>query len=146
MKPTEKRFKYTFLTSMLVGLAAHLFALTNVLRNYDNISQTPTGVGTGITSGRWVIELLPQLHMKYGVNYNIPMVNRLLALFLLSVSACLIIDVLDIQSVPLCCVFAGVFISFPVVTSSMFFMYVVEYNILAAFLAILAVWLARKYR
>lgn len=84
--------------------------------------------------------------MKYGVNYNIPMVNGLLALFLLSVSACLIIDVLDIQSVPLCCVFAGVFISFPVVTSSMFFMYVVEYNTLAAFLAILAVWLARKYR
>lgn len=52
MKLTEKRFKYTFLTSMLVGLAAHLFALTNVLQNYDNISQTPTGVGTGITSGR----------------------------------------------------------------------------------------------
>lgn len=145
MKLTEKRFKYTFLTSIFVGLAAHLFALTNVLQNYDNISQTPVGVGTGVTSGRWVIELLSQLHIKYGVNYNIPMVNGLIAIFLLSVSVCLIIDVLNIQSVPLCCVFAGIFISFPVVTSSMFFMYVVEYNSLAAFLAVLAVWLARKY-
>ena len=110
MKLTEKRFKYTFLTSIFVGLAAHLFALTNVLQNYDNISQTPVGVGTGVTSGRWVIELLSQLHIKYGVNYNIPMVNGLIAIFLLSVSVCLIIDVLNIQSVPLCCVFAGIFI------------------------------------
>ena len=86
MKLTEKRFKYTFFTSIFVGLAAHLFALTNVLQNYDNISQTPVGVGTGVTSGRWVIELLSQLHIKYGVNYNIPMVNGLIAIFLLSVS------------------------------------------------------------
>ena len=50
MKLTEKRFKYTFFTSIFVGLAAHLFALTNVLQNYDNISQTPVGVGTGVTS------------------------------------------------------------------------------------------------
>ena len=83
MKLTEKRFKYTFFTSIFVGLAAHLFALTNVLQNYDNISQTPVGVGTGVTSGRWVIELLSQLHIKYGVNYNIPMVNGLIAIFLL---------------------------------------------------------------
>ena len=30
MKLTEKRFKYTFFTSIFVGLAAHLFALTRI--------------------------------------------------------------------------------------------------------------------
>ena len=89
MKLTEKRFKYTFFTSIFVGLAAHLFALTNVLQNYDNISQTPVGVGTGVTSGRWVIELLSQLHIKYGVNYNIPMGNGLIAIFPVPCSLCM---------------------------------------------------------
>ena len=32
MKLTEKRFKYTFFTSIFVGLAAHLFALTMYCR------------------------------------------------------------------------------------------------------------------
>lgn len=145
MKISTKRFAYTFLTCIIVGLAAHLFALTNVLHNYDNISQTPSGVGTGVTSGRWVLQILIELHDKYGINYNIPMVNGLLAILLLAVSACMIVEILDIQSVILCCAFAGVFISFPVVTSSMFFMFVVEYNAFAVLLAITTVWLSRRY-
>ena len=64
MKLTEKRFKYTFFTSIFVGLAAHLFALTNVLQNYDNISQTPVGVSIYANNTRIQKERLPDSSIR----------------------------------------------------------------------------------
>lgn len=139
----SKRMKYTFLSGALFSIPAHLFALTNVLQNYDNISQTPEGVGTGITSGRWVLELSRRFHEKYGINYNMPMLNGLLTLLLLIGAACLIMEILDVKSLVLCCAFAGVFSCFPTVTSNLFFMYTAHYNAFAVFLAVLMVWLFR---
>lgn len=50
--------KITFISTFIIGCIAHLFALTNVLHNYDDIRCTPGGAGAGVASGRWIIGLI----------------------------------------------------------------------------------------
>ena len=57
----SKQTKATFLSACLFGIFAHIFVMTNAINNYDNISCTPKGIGTGITSGRWMLEIYKKL-------------------------------------------------------------------------------------
>ena len=45
-------------STLIAGVITHLFALTNVLHNYDSVGLQPYGYGTGIESGRWMLSLV----------------------------------------------------------------------------------------
>ena len=82
------RIKVTFLSSFILGGLAHLFTLTNVLQNYDNIAIVPGGYGTGLTSGRWLLTVLGNFIKKIWGNYNLPFFNGLLTIFLWFYTEC----------------------------------------------------------
>jgi len=85
--------------AMGVGSVVHLFGFVNVLHNYDDIAQQPRGYGTGISSGRWLLSLLGDSAEWLGGNYNLPLVNGLLFIALLAISAGLLVSVFVLKIV-----------------------------------------------
>lgn len=79
------RFKKVFICTVMIGLAAHLFNLTNVLKNHDNMAMY--GYGAGIRSGRWFLQWIGELVGDVWGNYNIPFFNGLLTIILLALCA-----------------------------------------------------------
>lgn len=123
-----------------------VFALTNVLHNHDNIAVYLSGYGTGLTSGRWFLTLLGDCIGKIWGNYNIPFFNGLLSIFLLSLSACFIVDLFEIKSKVLSGMVGALFLCYPTVTSTMLYRFTIGYYAFAVLMMVFAVWIADKMR
>lgn len=145
-KQIEKKYIVTFISTIVIGLFAHAFIMLNVLHNYDNITNTPKGGWVGLSSGRWLLELLQNFANNHGWNYNIPVFKCFLALIILSLSSCLIISIYHINDMIYCILTGGVLVTFPSVTSMMFFSYCVHYYAVAIFLVVFAIYLVKKGR
>ena len=140
----HKNLKITFLSTFVTGILAHLFVLTNVLHNYDSITQVPLGVGTSLSSGRWMLMYIEKFQNRFWAPYTVPFFEGMLTIFFLSVAACLVVSIFQIKN-PLNCILTGaIIICFPAVTSMMFFMYTAPHYALAILLSILAVRMADK--
>lgn len=122
------------------GIAVHLFALTNVMPNYDDIAAYPIGFGTGISSGRWFLEILNRFLIKNGLAFNLTYVNGALFLLLLSLAALLTASVLKIKSRRLCVLIGISYAVFPTATSILFFRFTSHIYGLAILLSAAAVY------
>lgn len=131
---------------MICGVITHLFGLVNVLHNCDDIAQQPTGYGTGITSGRWLLPLLGDAAEFLGGNYNLPLVNGLVFIALLSLSAGLLVAIFDFKSKNLAALVGMLFVVFPPVFSTMTFRYTVIYYGIAIMCSVLAAYVMGKSR
>ena len=132
-------------STFVIGVITHLFALTNVLHNYDSVGLQPYGYGTGLESGRWLLSLLAWRAIDWFGQYNLPMINGLLMIFLLSVAAALFVSVYGLREKSAFCV-GVIFATAPAVTSTMFFGYTAPFYGLGILFAVLAVWFAEKFR
>ena len=140
----SERFKATYLSSVLLGLFAHLFAFTNVLKNHDNILRE--GYGAGTASGRWFMNWLGDIISEIWGNYNLPFWDGILGIILLPLAAYLVVLLFDIQDRTLCILWGGIFMAFPAVTSLMFYTYTVPYYALAVLMAVASVYFTDRYR
>lgn len=137
---------YCFISSIFFGILSYLYFFTNNLNNYDNIASTPTGYGTGASSGRWFLSLLGDfIREQWGI-YNIPMFNGLLALFILAVTSCIIIKIFNIKNNWLCFLIGGITVVFPPIASAMLFSYTIGYYALAIFLVVFGVFLIKDFK
>lgn len=143
-KSISRRSKITFISTFLIGLFAHLFYLMNVLNNYDSVVWIPRGYGDGVQSGRWALTLLGETIRKIWGDYNIPVFNGAVALVLLSLSAVVIVSIFDLQNIFYCVLVGGLCISFPAITSMMFYSYTSPYYAFAILITAGAVWVAMK--
>jgi len=134
-----------FKSTLIAGVITHLFALTNVLHNYDSIGLQPYGYGTGIESGRWLLNLVAWRAIDWFGQYNIPLVNGLLLILLLAAAAAVFVSVYGLNEKSAVCI-GVIFATAPAVTSTMFFSYTASLYGLALFMAVLAVWFAEKFR
>ena len=75
------------IAALLAGIAAHLFGIVTILNNYDSIIAQPASYGTGVTSGRWFLNILGDIVGKCGGNYSLATVNGLLLIVFLAISA-----------------------------------------------------------
>ena len=141
----KKPEKIAFQSTLLIGFITHLFALTNVLHNYDSIGLQPYGYGTGMESGRWLINLIAWKAIAWFGDYNVPMINGLLMIFLLAVSAALFVSVYGLNEKGAFCV-GTIFATAPAITSTMFFSYTAALYGLGILFAVLAVWFLDKFR
>lgn len=128
------------------GSLCHLFGLVTMLHNNDDIAQLPYGYGTGLTSGRWLLTILGDLSGAADLSYNLPLVNGLIFLLLISLAAALVTDVLGIQNRQYAALTGMVFSVFPSVAATMFFRYTVVYYGIALVLAVGAVWMTEHHR
>jgi len=131
------------IAAMICGTITHLFALVNVLHNYDDIAQQPYGYGTGITSGRWFLTILGDFCQKWGGNYNLHFVNGMLFILLIAISAGFLVSALQIRGKVTSALIGMLFVVFPTATSTLHFRYTAVYYGLAILLAVVAAWVLR---
>lgn len=144
-KKTPKQLRITFLSAWIWGIIAHIYVFTNTVHNYDNISCVPRGVGTGITSGRWMLEIYDKFR-NVGGSYNLPVFNGLLTLFFLILAACFVVDLFKIKDWFSCVLIGGIMVCFPTVTSTMLFMFTAPYYGWAILISVFAVWVTARWK
>lgn len=128
-----------------IGILVHLFGLTNVLHNHDNIWVEPVGFGGGIEVGRWLLFLMGKAAQRLGFGYNLPFVNGTLYLVFLSCAAGGAVSVLHLRSKTAAALCGVLLVVFPSVTSVMFYKFTTAYYGIAMILAVFAVWVLPKH-
>lgn len=111
------------IAAAICGFATHFFALTNTMHNYDDIIVQPAGIGSGMTLGRWLLEIFGMVLRFLGWDYNLTWLNGILFLLLLALSAGILCRVLQIQSRPLAALMGMLFVAFPTTVSNLEFRY-----------------------
>lgn len=126
--------------ALLVGVLAHLAALTGVIVNGDNTVPVVSGKWL-LTQGKWANGYLADL--RGFVNMNI--VTGLIGLLWLSIAAGLTVSVLDIRSNLLAALTGAVMVTFPSVMCT--FLYnAPDIFFFALLLAVAAVYVSVRYR
>lgn len=135
------------LSALGSGTAVHLFGLVNVIHNYDDIAQQARGYGTGVTSGRWLLSLLGDFCDAIGGNHNLPLVNGMLFLVLIAVSAGLLVSAFGIRQRNHAAMIGALFAVFPTAFSTLVFRYTAAYYSVGIVFSVLAAWiLAKPYK
>ncbi len=138
--------KTAFFCAVILGLMAHLYQFTNKLYNYDELVNTPGGIGLSIEQGRWFLKWMGQfMNSVLGGAYSFPLFNGCISLLLLAVSAALVVSALEIRNPLTAGIVGGLFAVFPAVISMYFFMFSALYYSIAIFFSVLAAYLTIKY-
>ena len=139
-KKLDFRYKCTIASTFIIGVISQGMGLFNKYSVHDD--PMTYGVGATYTSGRWMLDVLGKFESKfYGDgHYSMPAFNGFLAIFLIAVSACLIIKTIDIESPFLCLFIAGVMVCFPVITSIFGYMFTLHFYMMALLLGILGAY------
>lgn len=128
-------YKLPFIATLLFGLAAHAFAMTNKIP-FDDEAIYLFGKGTTTESGSYGLELL-RLIMP---DYSMPWIYGLISLLLISAAVCVIIKLFDIKSRVLQVLLGALFITFPAETGTLGYMFTAAPYALALFLSAAAVY------
>ena len=128
-----------FISALIFGLAAHMFAFTNKLVNADEI-ESLFGKGATVTSGRWGLEAVKLLFP----DYSMPWLYWLVSLILLAVSVCLIVRLFDIKGRLTQVLLAGMITAFPSQTGTFCFMFTSSAYALAFLMAVLSAYLIAR--
>ena len=126
-------WKTCFFVSLLVGLIAHLYKITNWLLNWDSLvfrynSQNMIGLG------RWFLPVV----CSFSSFYDLPFLNGIIAIVFHALSAVCICKILNVQKKITASLIGGVIVSFPTVTSVMMYNYVADGYSIAFLLSTLA--------
>lgn len=123
-----------FFSSLIFGLIAHMFMLTNKLPNHDDVAYL-FGKGETVLSGRWGLELLRQVIP----DYSMPWLHGIVSILLLSVSICVIVQLFEIRSRLGQILLSGLIICFPSQIGTFCYMYTSSSYAVAFLLSVLAV-------
>lgn len=132
--------KTAFFCSLAAGYAVHLYAFTNILPNFDGLSRIYDTQQMTI-SGRWFLHYASYLNDFT----QMPAVVGLLSLLFLGAAAALVTHVLSIHNTVLAGCIGVLMAVFPCVGYTFLYMFTASAYCLAIFLAVLSVWLARRY-
>ncbi len=140
-KRIPRHIRQCFVSGMVTGLVTHFYMLANKLTNWDDINNL-NRPGSGDYLGRWFLKYIHKL----GSIYSIPAVHGFLLILLLSLSACLILEILQIRSTTGAILAPALMLTFPSVVSTMTFMFMAHTSGLGIFMVCLAVYLLRRYK
>lgn len=135
-----------FISALAAGLVTHMFALVNVLHNFDDIASQPGGYGMGVPLGRWLLEIVGQGLERIGLNYNLPFFNGIAYLLLLSVAAGFLVSTLQLKRSSSAALVGMLFTVFPTVSATLFYRFTAPLYGVGVLLVVLSVWVLRRYR
>ena len=127
------QWKVCFFASILAGLFAHLYKITNWLPNWDSLVFRYDGQNM-IALGRWFLPVV----CAPSSFYDLPFLSGLLAIVFHALGAVCICKILNVQKKVTAALIGAVLVSFPTVTSVMMYNYVADGYSIAFFLAALA--------
>ena len=133
-------------SAAISGVLIHMFGIVTILHNYDDVITHPQGYGTGVTSGRWFLELLGSIVERLSFGYNLSWVNGLVLILLIALSAAFLVDALGMKSKKTATLWGMLMVSFPAVVSTLIFNFTAPYYGVSLLLAVLAVWVLPKHK
>ncbi len=123
-----------FICGILAGFLTHGYMLANKIPNHDDVMAT-FYKGDGLSSGRWALDWMSYLFP----DYSMPWIYGILTVFLITVSACVILDIFSIRSGALQGIFSALLVTFPSLTGTMSYMFTAVAYAASFFFAALAV-------
>ncbi|MBP3684238.1 MAG: glucosyltransferase domain-containing protein [Oscillospiraceae bacterium] len=129
-------WKMPFLTSLIWGMLAYMFAFTNKLINHDEAGQL-FGKGATVDSGRWGLGFLDTIFP----NVSMPWIYGVITVVLIAISICLILHLFSIRSRVLQVLLSGSIMVFPSLIGVFGYMFTSSSYGLSFLLAVVAVWL-----
>lgn len=139
--------KDTLKYSLVAGALAHGVALFNKLSWHDDLNYgLKLSQNQVIRLGRWLRGALGALvaALFNGKNISLPLVYGLASLLLIALSSHVVIRLMDIRRKPLRMAVCALMAAFPVVTSTLSYMFTAPYYFLALLLSVLAVYIAAE--
>lgn len=133
----ERQYKLAFFTALLFGLFAHMYMIVNKLPNHDYVYNIHNDqFSWPLSLGRWF------LHITTGMSsyFILPWVNGLLAILYASVSAAVIVAVLEIKNPVPVILCGGLLVTYPSFADTMGYMFLVDGFLFAMLLASIGVW------
>lgn len=135
--------KKAFKMSAILAVIVHLYAFTNMILNHDCVNTILSRESTEhyIELGRWAI--LPFL--KISGEPVMPAVNGALSVLYIAIAAALLVSVWELRSDIALFLISTVLASFPVMANTFCYMYTADAYFAALAMAVLYVWLMKKY-
>ncbi|MBQ9662919.1 MAG: glucosyltransferase domain-containing protein [Oscillospiraceae bacterium] len=123
-----------FFSSLVFGLLAHAFIITNKLPNHDDVAYL-FSKGETVRSGRWGLELL-----RFVIpDYSMPWLHGIVSLLLISFSICIIVHLFRLRSRLGVVLLSALIICFPSQIGTFCYMYTSSCYAVAFLLSVLAV-------
>lgn len=140
-KKIPKYTRICFISGMIAGWLTHFYMLAHKFPNWDDANSMES-FGSGDYLGRWFLKYIHPL----GGKYSVPAVHGFLLILCIAVSACLILEILQVKSTTCAVLTAAVLETFPSVVSTMTFMFMAHTSGIGILMVTLAVYLMWKYR
>lgn len=129
-----------FFTTLLLGLVAHMFMLTNKISFGGDVSGLFEKGATYI-SGRWGLELIKWLMP----DISMPWFNGFFALLLVSLASCVVLELFGIRNRALQIAFGSLFICFPAESATICYMFTCAPYGLSLLMAVSAVYIFENW-
>lgn len=139
-KMIKKEWKIAAFSAFFLGLLIHLPAWIQDVPNHDGLASVYFDQNM-ITSGRWFLTIACGISSYF----TLPWLIGLLSLLWLSVTAALLVELLEVHRTEWIVVISGLLVSFPALASTYAYVFTVDGYMLALMLAVLAVLLTKKY-
>lgn len=135
------RSKLAFVSTFILGLLIHLSIMVKDIPNHDGLASIYFNQDM-ITSGRWF------LTVACGISsyYTLPWLIGVLSLLYLSITAVLLVEILDIRSKAGIVLAGGLLVAFPSFASTFAYAFTADGYMLALLLAVLAVYVTKEYK
>lgn len=125
---------------IIFGIVIHGMIIVNDLPNSDGILFNYYTWQNTVSSGRWFLGIVN----IFSGPFTVPVINGLLAIFFVTLSALLIISIYNIKCEVNKIIVITLMVSFPALAAGMLYMFTVDGYAISIFLSVLAVWLLCK--
>ena len=136
----NKSLEKLFIFGIIFGIIVHGMIIFNDFPNNDGINFNYYTWQNTLTSGRWLLGVVCLITGPY----TLTVVNGVIAIIFVALSAELIIDIFKIQNKIYQCIIMAYMISFPAVAATFLYMFTADGYMIGLFLSILSVWIIRE--
>lgn len=142
IRQTCPQFFTAMLSAYLFGLLAHGMTLFQKLSVLDDVLCL-FDTGATYTSGRWFLGILTDLgsFLYQSSHYSTPLLHGVFSLTAIGLTACLVIDLLELRGPIHWVLLSGMLTVFPVVASLFGYMFTAPFYALALLMTVGGVWL-----
>lgn len=140
----DGKYKWTILSTFFVGIFAHGYMLMNKISFHDDVYCLFELRGT-YSLGRWGLGVIQYVLSHTVGKYSMPLWAGVISLFFIAMSACMIIDLLEIEGRLQGALVGAIMVVSPAVTIVFCYMFTAGSYFFALFLSVLAVWLMERH-
>ncbi|MCR5753629.1 MAG: glucosyltransferase domain-containing protein, partial [Acetatifactor sp.] len=136
-----REWHVAFCSTFCIGILTHLPAMISDIPNHDGLASMHFDQNM-ITSGRWFLSVAcgPSSY------FTLPWIIGLLSLAYLGFAGVLLTDLLELKSKLSIILACGLLAVFPSLASTFAYIFTMDGYMLAVFLAVLSVWLTKRFR